>query len=91
MRAIEGWAPALDSHMSAERIALTVKEWVKRCPLRTRQSVFLEQYPNAKLENGVLHINPCKVDSSFSRNVECSSLQCPKCQREFWLEEIKDD
>ncbi len=70
-----------------ERVKL-VEEWSATHPRKTRQSVFLEQWPNAKLESGVLHINPCKVDSNFSKKVICNSLQCPKYQREFWLQEV---
>lgn len=66
-----------------------VEKWSNEHPRKTRQSLFLEQWPNAKLENGVLHINPCKVDSNFSKNVACDSLQCPKCQREFWMQEVE--
>lgn len=76
------WVPAAD-------VVKEVEQWSKEHPRKTRQSVFLEQYPNAKLENGVLHINPCKVDSNFSKNVACDSLQCPKCQREFWMQEVE--
>lgn len=73
----------------AGRMVAAVEEWSAAHPRKTRQSVFLEQWPNAKLVGGVLHINPCKVDSSFSKNVLCSSLQCPKCQREFWMQEVE--
>lgn len=71
-----------------EQIAL-LEEWSAAHPRKTRQSVFLEQWPDAKLENGVLHINPCKVDSNFSKNVACDYLQCSKCQREFWMQEVE--
>lgn len=78
-----------DLSTDAEDLVARVEEWSAAHPRKTRQSVFLEQWPNAKLENGVLHINPCKVDSNFSKNVACDSLQCPKCQREFWMQEVE--
>lgn len=76
------------SQGEAEEVVRLVEEWSAAHPRKTRQDLFLEQWPDAKLENGVLHINPCRVDSNFSKNVACDSLQCPKCQREFWMQEV---
>lgn len=80
---------ALEGMVDDDNIVAIVEEWSAAHPRKTRQSVFLEHYPNAKLENGVLHINPCKVDSNFSKNVACDSLRCRKCQRDFWMQEVE--
>ena len=76
------------SQGEAEEVVRLVEEWSAAHPRKTRQDLFLEQWTDANLENGVLHINPCRVDSNFSKNVACDSLQCPKCQRGFWMQEV---
>lgn len=60
-----------------------VKEWASAHPRKTRQDVFLEQWPNAALENGtdILRIKPCQIDSvACGINLGC----CDDCRREFW-------
>lgn len=52
---------------------------------KTRQSKFLEQYPDAKInKNGVLDIEPCTVEKSM---VCC--MCCTECCQHFWLQEVK--
>ncbi len=52
---------------------------------KTRQSKFLEQYPDAKIKNnGVLDIKPCTVEKSM---VCC--MCCTECYQYFWLQEVE--
>lgn len=52
---------------------------------KTRQSVFLEQWPNAETRsNGVLDIKPCSVE----KYVVCCKC-CTECYQNFWLQEVK--
>ena len=52
---------------------------------KTRQSVFLEQWPDAETSsNGVLDIKPCSVEKSM---VCCMS--CTKCYEDFWMQEVE--
>lgn len=53
---------------------------------KTRQSVFLEQWPDAEIRNGVLNIRPCSVEKSM---VCC--MACTKCYEDFWLQEIDNE
>lgn len=54
---------------------------------KTRQSVFLEQWPDAETRsNGVLDIKPCSLEKSM---VCC--MACAKCYEDFWLQEVDDD
>ena len=56
----------------------------KKC--KTRQSVFLEQWPDAKINSdGVLDIKPCTVEKSM---VCC--MCCTECYEHFWLQEVSN-
>ena len=87
----------IDSTISDEdckRIVATVEQWSKDHPRKTRQSVFLEQYPEARIgDDGVLQIYPCSI-SALHRNargncVETMGRKCPDCRREFWMQEVE--
>ena len=76
---------------AADQIAL-VHDWSVAHPCKTRQSVFLEQYPGARIGNdGVLQINPCSISKSC-RNARgnCATIrrECEDCRREFWLHRV---
>ena len=63
------------------------EKWLKEHPRKTRQSVFLEQWPNVITNNGVIDILPCNIDQSL---VKCTNTDCSKCKCEFWLEEVDE-
>lgn len=71
-----------------------VERWAVAHPTKTRQSVFLEQYPKAKLtEDGVLALCPIAISSECSgENGRCVSFnrKCGNCRREFWSAEVED-
>lgn len=76
-----------------ERIITAVEKWSKEHPRKTRQGVFLEQYPEAYvLEDGYLEMCPLEV-STAHRDADgcCSTLGrfCSDCRREFWLQEVE--
>lgn len=51
---------------------------------KTRQSMFLEQWPDAKINSdGVLDIRPCSIEKSM---VCC--MACTTCYQDFWLQEM---
>lgn len=66
-----------------------VEEWASAHPRKTRQSVFLKQYPNAVLDkDGVLRICPSFVGGDVSEKYRClCSTDCGACRREFWMHE----
>lgn len=72
----------------------TVEQWAKDHPIKTRQSVFLEQFPNARLEtNGIIDISPCRVDpKQYPLNGKdcCKFRSCAECRRKFWLAEVEE-
>ena len=61
-----------------------VEQWSKDHPRKTRQSVFLEKWPNVITNNGVIDILPCTIDPSLA---ESDGKDCFKCRREFWMQE----
>lgn len=77
----------------AEDVVKEVEQWSAAHPRKTRQSVFLEQYPEARIgDDGVLHVDPCSISASH-RNVSgsCATMrrECKDCRREFWIQEVE--
>ena len=76
-----------------ERAVKIVEEWSAAHPRKTRQSVFLEQYPEALvLYGGTLSACPALFSSEY-RNAYggCASFygSCAECRREFWMQEVE--
>lgn len=76
-----------------EKIIATVETWSKEHPHKTRQSVFLEQYPETRIgDDGVLQILPCSISASHrDARGNCATMgrECPDCRREFWMQEVE--
>lgn len=71
-----------------EQVAI-VEKWSKEHPRKTRQSVFLEQYPDANLdEEGVVNICTRNIDASRACVLN-PPAGCIICRREFWSEEAE--
>ncbi len=76
-----------------KRVVAVVEQWAKEHPRKTRQSVFLEQCPTAKIdESGCLDVCPYLV-SATHRNEDgsCAIMQrkCYDCRHEFWMQEVE--
>ena len=82
-----------ESTLDATAQIAIVEEWSATHPRKTRQDVFLEQYPEANLgEHGVLNVCPLCVSSAYrDRNGLCScpEKQCSYCCSEFWMQEVE--
>lgn len=69
-----------------------VENWAKEHPARTRQSAFLERYPNARIdEDGVLVICPRSIEQNGCDKFDDHILMCSDCRRKYWSEEVQDD
>ena len=70
-----------------------VEQWAKEHPVKTRQSEFLKQWPDARLYEGVLGICPNMLMYRDETTGQCTKnvMFCPDCRRDFWLAEIKDE
>lgn len=71
-----------------------VEGWSAAHPRRTRQSVFLEHYPNAPRDrNKLLTACPKCLDADVScvdKNATVGKIKsCDVCRREFWGQEVE--
>ena len=81
------------SAISAEEKVAIVEQWAERHPAKTRQSVFLEQWPEALSREGILQVCPASVSHGFRGKFgECvvEPKDCKKCKRQFWLAEVEE-
>lgn len=79
-----------------ENVVDLVGKWAKENPIKTRQSKFLEMFPNASLiANGTLGICPKSLDKDhkcFYQLFEhdgTEMIDCLGCRNQFWLEEAE--
>ena len=90
----------INAHVSDDdykRIVAMVEEWSAAHPRKTRQSVFLEQYPEARIDKttGVLTICPaeltkeCRDDRGACGAYSIEACVCEPCRREFWMQEVE--
>ena len=73
--------------VDAAKIVKNTEEWAAAHPRKTRQDVFLDQWPEARIDKaGILEIFPCAVSATFRNKRECctSDFSCVDCRREFW-------
>lgn len=81
------------SDEDCKRIVTAVEQWSKEHPRKTRQSVFLEQYPEAEIDaNGVLSFCPMPISAAHRySNGGCRNPEklCRDCRREFWMQEVE--
>lgn len=86
----------INAHVSDDdykRIVAMVEEWSAAHPRKTRQSVFLEQWPEANIDDlGVLKVCPSPISISH-RNAHggCAYIGggCSDCRRKFWMQEVE--
>lgn len=77
---------SLTSDADYMRIVAAVERWSSEHPRKTRQSVFLGQWPNCKMDDeGVIGVCPRNVNKMHV----CGSVGCADCRREFWMQEVE--
>ena len=97
-----GGCPLVESHCvishvtsdeDCEKIIATVEHWSKEHSRKTRQSVFLEQWPEANIDNlNVLEVCPASISTSHRNEYGgCANIgvKCWDCRREFWMQEVE--
>ena len=80
--------------MAYGKFVETVEQWVKEHPVKTRQSDFLKQWPDAEIGyDGLPTVAPCQLNIEL---LQCESQEdcenrgvCDKCRRDFWLKEVE--
>ena len=70
------------------------ERWAKAHPIKTRQSEFLKQWPDAEIgDDGLPAIAPCQLNVLFIHGKAQDDCEergvCDKCRRDFWLKEIE--
>ena len=96
-RSVFETCPGWQKKHPEEAVAI-VEKWASEHPVKTRQSVFLEQYPETKiLEDGAIVICPLSISAAHREKREkdgsCASLrfgECDMCRKAFWLAEVED-
>ena len=82
-----------ESTLDATSQIAIVEEWSAAHPRKTRQSVFIEHYPDSVLDGfGVLRICPIYISSDYRDNCNgCKNIgkKCSDCRREFWMQEVE--
>ena len=82
------------SQKNAEEIVRRVEEWAAAHPVKTRQSVFQEQYPEAFVAaDGILYVCPKNVSAEYrdvAGNCVDDRRPCDECRHQFWLQEVED-
>ena len=65
-----------------------VKKWSSEHPVKTRQSEFLKMFPDVELEDNIIKILPCEINTKIKD--ECYRLRpCCGCRKKYWLSEVK--
>jgi hypothetical protein len=77
----------------AEDVVKEVEEWSAAHPRKTRQSVLLEHWPEADIdEYGVLRCCPSFISPDYRESEwRCRhpEKRCKDCRREFWMQEVE--
>ena len=85
---------AIQKYISAQKkndyegMVEAAEQWAAAHPIKTRMSVFLEQWPDARIHraDGLPFVSPCYLVNKT--DPECTGTSCPKCRKAFWLEEV---
>ncbi len=74
-----------------EGMVKAAEQWATEHPVKTRQSVFLEQFPNAPIYTNTHNValDPCLVDTALRGHCP-TGRGCDICRREFWLAEVEE-
>lgn len=74
-----------------EGMVKAAEQWAAEHPRKTRQSVFLEQFPNAPIYTNTHNValDPCLVDTALRGHCP-TGRGCDICHREFWLAEVEE-
>ena len=70
-----------------------VEQWSVAHPRKTRQSVFLEQWPEALIDSrGILRVCPAAISAKHRQEQgACATVNrmCTACRKEFWMQEVE--
>lgn len=88
-----GCAVIQESTLDATAQIAIVEKWSAAHPRKTRQSVFMEQYPETAIDAyGVIQLCPVVISATHrDSNGDCEDPEqiCVDCRREFWMQEVE--
>lgn len=86
---VNGGCSTWQKNHPEEAVAI-VEKWAAEHPVKTRQSEFLKQWPDARIhkEDGLPMASPCDLDGKLVG--KCNGIPCPECRKKFWLAEVED-
>lgn len=78
-----------------EGMVKAAEQWAAEHPIKTRQSVFLKQYPEAAIsKGGAIAICPLAISAAYRHGKGAcnkdNSDTCADCRRKFWLAEVEE-
>lgn len=78
-----------------EGMVEAAEQWAAEHPVKTRQSEFLKQWPEAALsKDGAIAICPLAISAAYRHgNGACNkgnSDTCADCKRQFWSAEVEE-
>lgn len=77
----------------AENGVAIVEKWAKEHTIKTQQSEFLKQWPEAEIAgDGLIAIWPCQLHTNMAAGGRLACQlegNCDKCRRDFWLKEVE--
>lgn len=87
---VNGGCSTWQKNHPEEAVAI-VEQWAAEHPAKNRQSVFLEQFPNAPIYTNTHNValDPCLVDTTLRGHCP-TGRGCDICRREFWLAEVEE-
>lgn len=90
------YLPSATTKRMRSKIIKSIEEWSAAHPRKTRQNVFLEQWPEATLDrHGISVICPKQLNyilSCIDENDTATPKRykdCTACRREFWMQEVE--
>ena len=72
-----------------EEVIKAVEKWAEEHPVKTRQSKFLEMFPDAFINDGVISILPCTVNRTLKDTCCKRYKKCDDCSKNYWLAEVE--
>lgn len=92
---------AIQKYISAQKkndyegMVEAAEQWAADHPIKTRQSEFLKQWPEAALaKDGVIAICPLAISAAYRNGKGAcnkgNSDTCADCKRQFWSAEVEE-
>ena len=74
--------------MNLKHMISIVEQWIKEHPVKTRQSEFLKQWPDAEIgDDGYPSVAPCQLYKNMEEKDEngvcCKNCECAECRHDF--------